>query len=90
MLKIGVGLTDAAPGSVRGVYVVVDDLEKAHEELTDRGVEMSPIRHKSPIDAWQGGWAAGLDPERRDYASFADVTDPDGNALVLQERGFRS
>jgi hypothetical protein len=30
---------------------------------------------------------AGPDPERRDYASFADFSDPDGNTWVLQERG---
>jgi catechol 2,3-dioxygenase-like lactoylglutathione lyase family enzyme len=32
---------------------------------------------------------AGLDPERRDYASFADFADPDGNTWILQERGHR-
>jgi hypothetical protein len=31
---------------------------------------------------------AGLDPDRADYATFADFTDPDGNRWVLQERGF--
>jgi hypothetical protein len=31
-----------------------------------------------------------LDPDRADYASFADFTDPDGNQWVLQERGFRN
>lgn len=31
------------------------------------------------------GWAPGADPEHRDYASFADFTDPDGNSWVLQE-----
>jgi hypothetical protein len=31
------------------------------------------------------GWRAGPDPEHRDYASFADFSDPDGNTWVLQE-----
>jgi hypothetical protein len=31
----------------------------------------------------------GLDPDRRDYASFAGFSDPDGNTWVLQEHGFR-
>lgn len=40
------------------------------------------------VETWAGGWTAGLDPERRDYASFADFTDPDGNSWTLQERGY--
>jgi hypothetical protein len=38
------------------------------------------IRHMGP-----GGWEPGPDPERRDYGSFADFTDPDGNTWILQE-----
>jgi len=30
----------------------------------------------------------GADPKRRDYASFADFTDPDGNTWVLPEIGY--
>jgi hypothetical protein len=32
------------------------------------------------------GWEPGPDPERRDYGSFADFKDSDGNSWVLQER----
>jgi catechol 2,3-dioxygenase-like lactoylglutathione lyase family enzyme len=89
-VQIGVGLTDAAPGTASGLYVVVEDLQAARDELTRRGVGVSEIRHKSPSDEWIGGWETGLDPHRADYASFADFTDPDGNRWVLQERGFHS
>ncbi|WP_435812890.1 hypothetical protein [Streptomyces mirabilis] len=34
-----------------------------------------------------GDWASGPDPDRRDYASFADFADPDGNTWTLQEIG---
>jgi catechol 2,3-dioxygenase-like lactoylglutathione lyase family enzyme len=53
-------------------------------------VEVGEIRHKAPVNAWGGGFAPGLDPARRDYASFADFSDPDGNSWVLQERGYRN
>ena len=89
-VQIGSGLTDAAPGSMRGIYAVVEDLQAARDELTNRGVNVSDIRHKSPTDDWRGRWEPGLDPNRSDYASFADFTDPDGNQWVLQERGFNS
>ncbi len=58
--------------------------------LLERGVEVGEIWHKVPIDAWNGGFASGLDSARRDYASFADFSDPDGNSWVLQERGYRN
>ncbi|RSS98905.1 VOC family protein, partial [Streptomyces sp. WAC05374] len=88
-VQIGVGLTDAEPGSAQGLYLVVRDLEAAQAELASRGVDVGEIRHKAPNDTWQGGFEPGPDPERRDYASFAEVMDPDGNTWTLQERGFR-
>jgi catechol 2,3-dioxygenase-like lactoylglutathione lyase family enzyme len=89
-IQIGKGLTDVPVGSLRNVYLVVTDLEEARSRLLERGVEVGEIRHKVPVDAWEGGFASGLDPARKDYASFADFSDPDGNSWVLQERGYRS
>jgi catechol 2,3-dioxygenase-like lactoylglutathione lyase family enzyme len=37
-----------------------------------------------------GSFLPGADPERADYASFAEFHDPDGNAWVLQERGHHT
>jgi catechol 2,3-dioxygenase-like lactoylglutathione lyase family enzyme len=88
-IQLGNGLTDAPAGSVRNLYLVVSDLEAARRRLLDRGVAVSEIRHKTPIDAWDGRFASGLDPARGDYASFADFSDPDGNRWLLQERGYR-
>ena len=86
-VQIGVRLADAAPGSARATHMAVTDIEAARRELTERGVEVSDIRHKSPIDNWKGGWQPGPDAQRRDYASFADFADPDGNTWVIQEIG---
>ena len=79
-LTIGKGITEATPGSYRGTHLVVADIEAARAELVERGVEVSEIRHMGP-----DGWAPGPDPERRDYGSFANFGDPDGNTWVLQE-----
>lgn len=86
-IQFGVGLTDVPHGSVRGLYLVVHDIEAARGELIDRGVVVSEIRHKQTAGGWRGGFAPGVDTGRADYASFADFRDPDGNAWVLQERG---
>lgn len=43
-IAIGKGLTDAAPGSVTGMQVVVADIEVAHRELAERGVDVSEIQ----------------------------------------------
>ena len=88
-IQFGKGLTDAPAGSIRNVYLVVDDLEAARSRLLDRGVTVGKTRHKTPIGAWNGGFAFGVDPAHGDYASFANFTDPDGNRWVLQERGYR-
>jgi predicted enzyme related to lactoylglutathione lyase len=81
-ISVGVGITDAPPGSARGLHLVVTDIEAARAELTGRGIEVSDIRHMTPE-----GWQPGPDPKRTDYGSFADFRDPDGNTWVLQERG---
>jgi catechol 2,3-dioxygenase-like lactoylglutathione lyase family enzyme len=82
-ITVGIGLTDAAPGSVRGTHLVVSDIEAARAELVERGVAVSEIRYMV-----SGAWLPGADPEHRDYQSFADFSDPDGNTWVLQERGW--
>lgn len=43
-IAIGDGVTDAPPGSVRGMQVVVSDIEAAHADLAGRGVEVSEIQ----------------------------------------------
>src|SRR3954465_4250182 len=36
-IAIGTGVTDAPPGSVKGLQLVVDDADAAHADLTGRG-----------------------------------------------------
>ena len=42
-IAIGKGVTDADPGSVRGLQLVVEDVEAAREELVSRGAEVSDV-----------------------------------------------
>ncbi len=82
-ITIGLGITEAKPGSVVGTHLVVTDIVAAREELAGRGVDVSEIRH---MDTAKGEWQPGPEPNRADYNSFADFKDPDGNSWILQER----
>jgi predicted enzyme related to lactoylglutathione lyase len=42
-IAIGTGVTDAEPGSVKGMQVVVTDIDTARAELVDRGVDASEV-----------------------------------------------
>jgi catechol 2,3-dioxygenase-like lactoylglutathione lyase family enzyme len=84
-ISVGIGITDAAPGSVRGTHLIVTDIEAARAELAARGVAVSDVRHMTA-----DGWVPGADPAHADYNSFADFADPDGNTWALQERGHGS
>jgi predicted enzyme related to lactoylglutathione lyase len=43
-IALGKGLTDAEPGSVVGMQLVVEDIGTAHDELAQRGVEVSDVQ----------------------------------------------
>jgi predicted enzyme related to lactoylglutathione lyase len=40
---VGTGITDAAPGSIRGLQLVVDGIDAARAELVERGVDVSEV-----------------------------------------------
>jgi catechol 2,3-dioxygenase-like lactoylglutathione lyase family enzyme len=43
-IAVGKGLVDTVPGSLKGLQLVVGDIEVAHNQLRDRGVEVSEIQ----------------------------------------------
>lgn len=79
-VQFGVGGTSAEPGSAQGMFLVVDDIVKARDELIERGADVSEVSHLQ-----DGKVVSGPDPERRSYLSRARFSDPDGNTWVLQE-----
>jgi catechol 2,3-dioxygenase-like lactoylglutathione lyase family enzyme len=81
-IHFGTGVTSAPPGSARGLYLVVSDIEAARAALVDRGVDVGEVFHRAgPGKPPQ----SGPDPNRRSYGSFATFSDPDGNGWLLQE-----
>jgi predicted enzyme related to lactoylglutathione lyase len=43
-IAIGLGVTEAMPGSVKGLQIVVADVHAARAELVDRGVDASEVQ----------------------------------------------
>lgn len=77
-IGIGVGVSRMEPGTLTGVQLVVPDLDAAHAELVDRGVDVGEIFHFA--DGEQRPGKGG------DWNSFLSLSDPDGNEWVIQER----
>ncbi len=44
-IALGTGISDAPPGSVRGMQLVVSDVTAARAELAGRGVEVGDVQH---------------------------------------------
>ena len=86
-IQFGTNWTTATPGvgAVKNLYLIVDDIAVAREDLITRGVDVSEIWHREPGDLR----APGVDPEHKSYNSFATFSDPDGNSWLLQELTVR-
>lgn len=88
-IQFGSKITSAAPGSGMGLYLIVSDIEAAHNELAERGVGISDVFHPGAPGAQfspdGGDRISGLAPEHATYGSFATFRDPDGNEWLVQE-----
>jgi catechol 2,3-dioxygenase-like lactoylglutathione lyase family enzyme len=62
-ISFGVGLTDAEPGSLQGLQLVVADIQAAHDHLAERGVDVSDIEDF----AW-GSFVFFADPDGNRWA----------------------
>ena len=68
---IGEGLPLGAPGSVKGVQLVVEDIDAVRETLVNRGVAAGDVQQ--------------LGPEGAPGSRFCFFDDPDGNGWSVQE-----
>ncbi len=89
-VQFGTKITSAAPGSAKGLYLIVSDIEAARKELVVRGAKVSEVFHAgTPGAQFQpdgtNGRVNGPAPDHASYRSFATFSDPDGNGWLLQE-----
>ena len=81
-IHFGRGVTTAAPGSFKNLYLVVSDIEAARAELMAGGATVSQAFH---FTSFGGPPTPGRDPNGRSYGTYASFSDPDGNSWLLQE-----
>jgi catechol 2,3-dioxygenase-like lactoylglutathione lyase family enzyme len=70
-IVIGTGLAEMEPGSIKGLQLVVTDIDVACAELGGRGVDLGEIQE--------------LGRPGRPGFRFVFFSDPDGNAWAVQE-----
>jgi hypothetical protein len=73
-------MTAMAPGSQKGVQLVVNDVRAARAELAARGVEVSEVQ----VHSREGLRAARDDDDLNNVGVFS-FDDPDGNSWVVQQ-----
>jgi catechol 2,3-dioxygenase-like lactoylglutathione lyase family enzyme len=93
-IQFGTNITSAAPGSAKGLYLVVSDIEAARKELAALGTKVSEVFHAgAPGAQFQPagapGQVSGPATDHASYGSFATFSDPDGNGWLLQEISTR-
>jgi catechol 2,3-dioxygenase-like lactoylglutathione lyase family enzyme len=79
-IHFGQGLhppTAMEPGSLDRLYLAVEDIDAAREDLVSRGVDVSEVEEQPK--------PPGLDVPGRSYFAYASFSDPDGNTWLLQE-----
>jgi catechol 2,3-dioxygenase-like lactoylglutathione lyase family enzyme len=84
----GAGVTTAAPGSVQGLQLVVNDIDTARAELAAGGAEVSEVFHDAGGVFHHAGTAnrvPGPAPDHKTYGSWLSFSDPDGNSWFVQE-----
>ena len=62
-IAIGTGLTEMQPGSIKGLQMVVANIQEAHDELIRRGAEVSEIE----VHPW-GSFVFFSDPDGNTWA----------------------
>ncbi|WP_280304228.1 VOC family protein [Nocardia neocaledoniensis] len=82
-IVIGKGaVPEMPPGSLKGLQLVVPDIERAHAELAARGVEVSEVREM--------GVNPRPTPHPLDNVGFVFFSDPDGNEWAVQQISSRA
>ena len=77
-IHFGKGMTAMEPGSLERLYLAVDDIDAARDDLVSRGADVSEVEEQPKPPGFP-------DLPGRSYFAYASFSDPDGNGWLLQE-----
>jgi catechol 2,3-dioxygenase-like lactoylglutathione lyase family enzyme len=77
-IHFGKGITAMEPGSLDRLYLAVEDIDAARDDLVSRGVDVSEVEERPKPPGFP-------DFPGRSYFAYASFSDPDGNGWLLQE-----
>ena len=80
-IVLGEGITDMPPGSLKGLQLVVSDIDAARAQLAKQGVEVGEIQVLGENPTPQ--------PDPLDNVGFVFFSDPDGNGWAVQQISAR-
>jgi catechol 2,3-dioxygenase-like lactoylglutathione lyase family enzyme len=81
-IVVGEGMVpDMSPGSLKGLQLVVPDIQAARAQLVQRGVEVGEIQVMGESPTRQ--------PDPLDNVGFVFFSDPDGNGWAVQQISAR-
>jgi catechol 2,3-dioxygenase-like lactoylglutathione lyase family enzyme len=85
-VHFGTNQTSAKPGSAENLFLIVSDIEAAHDDLAGRGVAVSEVYHYAGVNRVSpAARLSGPTPDGLSYRSFVTFRDPDGNVWLVQE-----
>ena len=85
-VHFGQNVTDAPTGTARGLFLIVSDIQQAHDELVRLGAPVSEVFHFTGFDRINpSGRASGPSVKMPSYGSFLSFKDPDGNEWLVQQ-----
>jgi catechol 2,3-dioxygenase-like lactoylglutathione lyase family enzyme len=84
-IVVGKGIVDMAPGSLKGLQLVVKDVRAARAHLLDRAVEVTDVQVYDT-----DGLRPGREDDDLNNVGFIYFSDPDGNGWVVQQITDRS
>lgn len=84
-IVVGKGIVpDMPPGSLKVLQLVVSDIRAAHDQLAERGVEVSGVQVTG-----KSGFRPSREGDALDNVGFVFFNDPDGNGWAVQQISAR-
>jgi catechol 2,3-dioxygenase-like lactoylglutathione lyase family enzyme len=84
--SVVLGMTDMAPGSLRGLQLVVRDVRAARDELAARGVDVGEVQ----VYDSDGSLRGAREDDALNNVGFLFFADPDGNTWAVQQIDARN